>query len=49
METSLDDKDVSQNVTVSEQTGKTTYLFKGTQHSTIFTSKSRSKLIQTNH
>jgi hypothetical protein len=49
MKTSVDDKDVSQNPTVSEQRRKTTNLFKGTEYGIVTTSEGRSKLIQPTH
>jgi hypothetical protein len=49
METSVDDKNVSQNPTVSEQRRKTTNLFKGTGYSIVPPSEGRNKLIQPTH
>jgi len=49
MATSLDDKGVSQNSTLSKQRRKTTYLLKGTKHSAEPISEGRGRQIQPKH
>jgi hypothetical protein len=49
MATTVDDKGVSQNFTLSKQKRKTTNLLKGTKHSIVPTSEGRGRQIQPNH
>jgi len=49
MVTSVDDKGVSQNSTLSKQRQKTTNLLKGTKHSIVPTSEGRGRQTQPNN